>query len=80
MSEEAALRTAAKETERRRDEIRKQRRQAFEAEQSASRARFDVSEKETVERELLEQRRERQAARAAERQHRLAVSNEPLIP
>ena len=74
--EEAAARTA-RVTEKTRADTRRQRQRAFEAEQTALRARFEVQEREIAAEELREERQEVKAARAAETQHRSAVTFEP---
>lgn len=76
-SEEAALAAVEQDAERERELIRKQRRTAFEAEQASAKARFEVQEREIAARETLEKRLAQRAARAAEKRHRYAVTNEP---
>lgn len=76
-SEEAVAARVAREAEKTREEARRQRQRAFEAEQTALRARFEVQERQIAEEELREERREQKAARAAEAQHRSAVTFEP---
>jgi circadian clock protein KaiC len=77
-SEERELARSARDVDRVQREVRDQRRKAFQAEQAALRASFEVQEREITAEELLQQRREKKAARAAETQHRLAVTNSPL--
>jgi circadian clock protein KaiC len=80
MSEEAALRKESEQIEAVRGRIRGERLKAFEAEQTAAKARYEVQKREIEVAELLEQRLAQKAARAAEKQHRLTVINEPPIP
>jgi circadian clock protein KaiC len=79
-SEEDALAEAEKSMERAHREIMQKRGKVFEAEQAAARARFEAQEKEIAQAQLVEERRERKAARAAERRHRLAVANDSPRP
>ena len=79
-SEETEALKVARDTERTREETREHRKKAFEAEQGALRARFEVQEREIAAEELREERRERKAARAAETLHRLSVANPPPTP
>jgi circadian clock protein KaiC len=78
-SEEAALEKERRSVKQSRDAVRMERRRAFQAEQTALRARFEVQEKELAASEMRDERRERKAARIAETQHRLAVMNEPRV-
>jgi circadian clock protein KaiC len=80
MSEEAALRKESEQIEAVRGRIRGERLKAFEAEQTAAKARYEVQKREIEAAELLEERLAQKAARAAEKQHRLTVINEPPIP
>lgn len=79
-SEEASMKADEKRAELDRREIREQRRKAFAAEQAASKARFQVQEREIAAEELREERHSKKAARAAETRHRLAVINENPQP
>ena len=76
-SEEQMARRLAREAGEHRRGIRDQRRKAYEAEEAALRARFEVQEREIETEELQEERRERKAARDAETKHRAAVTFEP---
>jgi circadian clock protein KaiC len=72
-SEEAALAKLRPAAERAVREVREERRNAFEAELTALRARFGAQEKELVAEQIKQQRQERQAARSAEFSHRGGV-------
>jgi circadian clock protein KaiC len=78
-SEEREAARIARDEERSQRQIRQQRRKAFEAEEIAMRARFEVQEREMAAEELRREQREKKAARQAETQHRLAVTNPPPI-
>lgn len=74
-SEEAAAKANEEQAERSRAAIRQQRKKAFEAEESAARARFEVQEREIEAKEARAKRLAQKAARAAERQHRGSITN-----
>jgi circadian clock protein KaiC len=78
-SEEREAARIAREEERSQRQIRQQRRKALEAEEIAMRARFEVQEREMAAEELRREQWEKKAARQAETQHRLAVTNPPPI-
>ena len=69
-SEEVAMESLRPLTEKAMDEVRMERRKVFEADLASLRARFEAEEKSNEAEQLKEQRRERQAARVAEFQHR----------
>ena len=80
-SEERAAARIARENDRTQRQIHQLRRKAFEAEEASMRARFEVQERETAAEELRREQREKKAARQAETQHRLAVTNpSPIQP